>query len=295
MHNPTIEPFFDPATNTVTYLVHDPVTREAAIIDPVLDFTANNAAIATTSADAVLAAAEAQGLTVRWLLETHAHADHLSAAHYLRERTGAPIVIGAVITQVQAIFAPLFEADDVTPDGSQFDRLVEGGDTLALGELTINVMHTPGHTPACVTYVIGDAAFVGDTLFMPDFGTARTDFPGGDAAALYRSVRAILDLPPATRIFVGHDYLPAGRTDIRWETTVAEQRAANVHVHDGVSEEAFVAMRTARDAQLAAPQLILPSLQVNIRAGALPPPSAAGHIYLRLPVGALGRLNAQKV
>lgn len=295
MHNPAIEPFFDPATNTVTYLVHDPVTRAAAIIDPVLDFTANNAAIATTSADKVLAAAEAQGLSLRWLLETHAHADHLSAAHYLRERTGAAIVIGRLITATQALFAPIFEADDVIPDGSQFDRLVEGGDTLSLGELTINVMHTPGHTPACVTYVIGDAAFVGDTLFMPDFGTARTDFPGGDAAELYRSARAILDLPPATRIFVGHDYLPAGRTEIRWETTVAEQRAANVHVHDGVSEADFVAMRTARDATLAAPQLILPSLQVNIRAGALPPPSAAGHTYLRLPVGALAALKAQKV
>lgn len=295
MHSPAIEPFFDPATNTVTYLVHDPASREAAIIDPVLDFTANNAGIATTSADGVLAAAEAQGLSLRWLLETHAHADHLSAAHYLRERTGAAIVIGADITQVQAIFAPLFEADDVTPDGSQFDRLVKGGDTLPLGELTIAVIHTPGHTPACVTYVIGDAAFVGDTLFMPDFGTARTDFPGGSAAELYRSVRAILDLPPSTRIFVGHDYLPAGRTEIRWETTVAEQRAANVHVHDGVSEADFVAMRTARDATLAAPQLILPALQVNIRAGALPPPSAAGHTYLRLPVGALGRLKAQKV
>lgn len=296
MPHPVIDPFFDPATNTVTYLVHDPASRDAAIIDPVLDFTANNAGIATASADKVLAAAEAQGLTVRWLLETHAHADHLSAAHYLREETAAPIVIGAAIKEVQAIFAPLFEADDVVPDGSQFDRLVSGGETLPLGELTIEVMHTPGHTPACVTYVIGDAAFVGDTLFMPDFGTARADFPGGDAAALYRSARAILALPPETRIFVGHDYLPAtGRTEIRWETNVAEQRAANVHVRDGVSEAEFVAMRSARDATLAPPQLILPSLQVNIRAGALPPPSPAGHTYLRLPVGALAALKAQKV
>jgi len=287
MSQPAIAAFFDPATNTVTYLVHDPATREAAIIDPVLDYTANNARIATRSADAVLAAAEARGLTVRWLLETHAHADHLSAGHYLKQKTGAALVIGRLITATQAHFAPLFEADDVTPDGSQFDRLVEDGDVLPLGELAIRVMHTPGHTPACVTYLIGDAAFVGDTLFMPDFGTARTDFPGGSAADLYRSVQRLLALPPETRIFVGHDYLPAGRTEIRWETTVAEQRADNVHVHDGVSEEAFVAMRTARDATLAAPQLILPALQVNIRAGALPPPTPQGHTYLRLPVGAI--------
>lgn len=287
MSQPAIAAFFDPATSTVTYLVHDPASGEAAIIDPVLDYTANNARIATRSADAVLAAAEAQGLTVRWLLETHAHADHLSAGHYLKEKTGAAVVIGRLITATQAHFAPLFEADDVTPDGSQFDRLVDDGEALPLGDLSIRVMHTPGHTPACVTYLIGDAAFVGDTLFMPDYGTARTDFPGGSAADLYRSVRRILALPPTTRIFVGHDYLPAGRSEIRWETTVAEQRAANIHVHDGVSEADFVAMRTARDATLAAPQLILPALQVNIRAGALPPPDAGGKIFLKLPVGVL--------
>lgn len=287
MTQPHVQAFFDAATHTVTYLVHDPATRAAAIVDPVLDFTANDARIATASADAVLAAAEAQGLTITWLLETHAHADHLSAAHYLREKTGAPVVIGAAITRVQATFAPLFEAEDVVPDGSQFDRLVGEGERLPLGELAIAVMHTPGHTPACVTYVIGDAAFVGDTLFMPDYGTARTDFPGGSAADLYRSVRRILGLPGETRIFVGHDYLPAGRSDYRWETSVAEQRAANIHVHDGVGEAEFVAMREARDATLAAPQLILPSLQVNIRAGALPPPSPGGRTYLRLPVGAL--------
>ncbi len=291
----TVQAFFDPATNTVSYLVHDQASGAAAIIDPVLDFAANAAQIATTSADAILAAVRAQGLTVRWLLETHAHADHLSAAHYLREVTGAPIVIGRQITQVQAIFAALFEAEDVTPDGSQFDRLVDDGDSLSLGELTIAVMHTPGHTPACVTYLVGDAAFVGDTLFMPDYGTARADFPGGSAAALYRSARRILALPDATRVFVGHDYLPAGRSEIRWETTVAAQRAANVHVRDGVSEGDFVTLRTARDAALAAPQLILPSLQVNIRAGALPPPSDQGHTYLRLPINALGALKPQKV
>ena len=292
---PLVQAWFDPATSTVSYLVHDPVSGEAAIIDPVLDFTANDARINASSADTMLAAVEAQGLTLRWLLETHAHADHLSAAHHLRTRTGAPIVIGQHITDVQAIFAPLFEADDVAPDGSQFDRLVSEGDSLPLGELSIRVMHTPGHTPACVTYVIGDAAFVGDTLFMPDFGTARTDFPGGSAVELYRSARRILALDPGTRIFVGHDYLPAGRSEYRWETTVAEQRAGNVHVHEGVSEAEFVALRTARDATLAAPQLILPSLQVNIRAGALPPPTPEGHTYLRLPVNALGSSPNQKV
>lgn len=292
---PAVQAFFDRATSTVTYLVHDPATRAAAIIDPVLDYAPYDARITTTSADAVLAAAAEQGLAVRWLLETHAHADHLSAAHHLRAQTGAPIVIGQHITDVQTIFAPLFDADDVVPDGRQFDRLVTDGDRLALGDLTIEVLHTPGHTPACVTYLIGDAAFVGDTLFMPDFGTARADFPGGDARTLYRSTRRILALPDATRIFVGHDYLPAVRSEYRWESSVAEQRAANVHVHDGVSEEAFVALRTARDATLAAPQLILPSLQVNIRAGALPPPSAGGRTFLRLPVNALGAAPPQKV
>ena len=283
----TVQAFFDPATNTVSYLIHDPATRDAAIIDPVIDFRMNDGNLATTSADAILASAEAQGLTIRWLLETHAHADHLSAAHHLRQRTGAPIVIGRHITEVQAIFAPLFEAEDVVPDGSQFERLVDDGDILPLGDLAIAVLHTPGHTPACVTYVIGDTAFVGDTLFMPDFGTARADFPGGSASQLYRSTRRILALPATTRIFVGHDYLPAARSDHRWETTVAEQRAANIHVHDGVSEQEFVALRTARDATLIAPHLILPSLQVNIRAGALPSPSPGGHIFLRLPVNAM--------
>lgn len=282
-----VQAFFDPATHTVSYLVHDPATRAAAIIDPVLDFTSNNARIATSSADAMLAAVEDQGLDLVWLLETHAHADHLSAAHHLRERTGAPVVIGRHIAEVQAVFAPLFAADDVVPDGSAFDRLASDGDRLPLGDLVIDVMHTPGHTPACVTYRIGDAAFVGDTLFMPDYGTARADFPGGSAEALYRSIRKILALPPETRIFVGHDYLPAGRSAFAWETSVAEQRAGNIHVHDGVSEAEFVAMRSARDATLSAPQLILPSLQVNIRAGALPPATPAGHVYLRLPVNAI--------
>jgi glyoxylase-like metal-dependent hydrolase (beta-lactamase superfamily II) len=286
MH-PSVQAFFDHATNTVSYIVHDPATKKAAIIDPVLDFTPRNGGITTTSADALLTAASDQGLDIMYLLETHAHADHLSAAHHLREVTGAPVVIGAQITQVQTIFGALFEADDVTHDGAAFDHLVQDGDTLPLGNLTINVLHTPGHTPACVTYVIGDAAFVGDTMFMPDYGTARADFPGGSAHALYGSIRKILELPPETRIFVGHDYLPEGRSDFVWETTVADQRAHNVHMHDGVSEAEFIAMRTARDKGLEAPQLILPALQVNIRAGALPPASPGGHVYLRLPINAL--------
>lgn len=285
--HPDVSAFFDPATHTISYVVSDPASRTAAIIDPVLDFTANDSRTATTSADLLLAAVADQGLELAWILETHAHADHLSAAHYLHGKSGAPIVIGAHIRDVQAVFAPLFAADDVAPDGSAFHRLLDDGDTLPLGDLTITALHTPGHTPACMTYVVGDAAFVGDTLFMPDYGTARCDFPGGDAATLFRSVRRILALPDPTRIFVGHDYLPAGRSDFAWESSVAAQRAHNIHVHEGVTESDFVAMRTARDKTLSAPQLILPSLQVNIRAGALPPADAAGRVFLRLPVNRL--------
>lgn len=285
--SPHVRAFFDPATFTVTYVVHDPATRRAAIIDPVLDYNPRKARTSTASADALLDYIAGEGLALDWLLETHAHADHLSAGHYLRERTGAPIVIGEHIVTVQGTFAPLFEADDVTPDGSQFDRLVADGDVLPLGDLGIRVLHTPGHTPGCVTYLIGDAVFVGDTLFMPDYGTARSDFPGGSAVDLYRSIRAILALPAETRMFVGHDYLPEGRSDYRWETSVAEQKAANVHIHDGVAEADFVALRQARDAALDAPVLILPSLQVNIRAGAMPPASPGGHVYLRIPVNAI--------
>jgi len=284
MH-PTIQAFFDPATATVTYLVSDPRTKAAAIVDPVLDFDPRTARISTTSADAVLEAATAQGLELRYVLETHAHADHLSAGDYIRRKTGAGIVIGAHITEVQKAFIPRFEADDVVSDGRAFDRLMQDDETVPLGDLEVRAMHTPGHTSACATYVLGDAAFVGDTLFMPDYGTARCDFPGGDATALYRSIRRILALPPTTRVFVGHDYLPAeGRRDNRWETTVAEQTARNVHIHAGVSEAEFVALRQARDATLAAPALILPSLQVNIRGGALPPASSGGQTFLRLPV-----------
>jgi glyoxylase-like metal-dependent hydrolase (beta-lactamase superfamily II) len=281
---PRVQAFFDHATSTATYLVSDPATKAAAVIDPVLDFEPKAAKLSTRSADEILDAIADQGLSLIYVLETHAHADHLSAADYIRREMGAQVVIGARITEVQKAFIPLFEADDVRSDGRVFDRLIEEGDVLALGGLEVRILHTPGHTPACVTYLIGDAAFVGDTLFMPDYGTARADFPGGDATALYRSIQKILALPPKTRVFVGHDYLPAGRDQFRWETSVAEERARNVHVHAGVTEAEFVALRQARDATLPAPTLILPSLQVNIRAGALPPASPGGHVFLRLPV-----------
>lgn len=284
---PIVQGFFDPATSTVSYIVHDPATKVAAIIDPVLEFTPRNGRTSTKSADALLAEVDAQGLTLAWLLETHAHADHLSAAHYIREQTGALVVIGAWITDVQAIFANLFEADDVARDGSAFDRLVGEGEQLSLGSLQIQVLHTPGHTPACVTYVIGDAAFIGDTLFMPDYGTARTDFPGGDATTLYRSIQKLLALPSDTRLFTGHDYPPPSRTEAAWEASVDQQRSSNIHIHHGISESEFVAMRKARDATLEAPLLILPSLQVNIRAGAMPPASPGGHVYLRVPLNAI--------
>ncbi|PIB92827.1 MBL fold metallo-hydrolase [Caulobacter sp. FWC2] len=282
--NPQIQASFDHATSTVTYLVSDPSTRTAAVIDPVLDFEPRAAKLSTTSADTLLRAIADQGLTLAYVLETHAHADHLSAADHLRRMTKAKVIIGAEITKVQAVFAPLFEDEDVALDGRAFDCLVKENDVLPLGELSIRVLQTPGHTVADVTYLIGDAAFIGDTLFMPDYGTARADFPGGSAPTLYRSIRKILALPDETRLFVGHDYLPSGRSSFQWETTVAEQRAANVHVHDGVSEEAFVTMREARDQTLAPPTLIFPSLQVNIRAGGLPAPSKSGTTFLKVPV-----------
>jgi len=282
--NPEVQAFFDRATSTASYLVNDPVTKSAAIIDPVLDYEPKAARLSTTSADQILAAVAERGLDLKYVLETHAHADHLSAADYIRKRTGARIAIGAHIVEVQKTFIPVFEADDVVDDGRAFDHLLNEGEALPLGDISIGVLHTPGHTPADVTYLIGDAAFVGDTLFMPDYGTARADFPGGDARVLYRSIRKVMGLPPRTRLFVGHDYLPAGRETFRWESSVAEQRARNIHVRDGVTEEAFVAMREARDATLAAPTLILPSLQVNIRAGALPEPSGSGRVFLKLPI-----------
>ena len=282
--NPRVQTFFDPATFTATHLVVDSATGTAAIIDPVLDFEPKSGKLSTRSADAVIKAVADQSLTLTYVMETHVHADHLSAGDHIRRLTGAKLVIGANITKVQKTFAPIFEADDVRLDGSQFDILLSEGDVLLLGDLTIRVLYTPGHTPACNTYLIGDAAFVGDTLFMPDYGTARADFPGGDARTLYRSIHKILALPPETRIFVGHDYLPAGRVDYRWETKVADEAMHNIHIHGDITEDEFVTMREARDKTLAPPTLILPSLQVNIRAGALPPASLSGKIFLKLPV-----------
>ena len=282
-----IEAFFDKATSTVSYLLWDPPTRKAAIIDAVLDFDPATGRLGSASAGAVLARAQELGLSVEWALETHAHADHLSAADHIRRKTGAKIGIGSRITEVQTRFRVLFGAPEAETESAVFDRLLEDGEEIELGQTRIRVMHTPGHTPACVTYLADDAAFVGDTLFMPDYGTARADFPGGDAATLYRSIRRILDLPEATRIFVGHDYLPAGRDKPEWETTVRDERENNVHIRDGVSEEEFVAMRKARDKTLAAPKLILPSLQVNIRGGALPKAEEDGRIYLKTPVNAI--------
>jgi len=283
-----IQAFFDPATSTVTYLVADPDTKAAAVIDPVWDYEPNAARLSSGSIDAVLEVAKARGLRVEWALDTHAHADHLSAADYVRRKTGAKVGIGAQITQVQSVFRSLFNTPDVAADGGQFDALFEDGARFKIGSLEARVLHTPGHTPACITYVIDDAAFVGDTLFMPDYGTARADFPGGDAGMLYRSIRRILELPPETQIYVGHDYLPSGRAKPAWETKVAEQRANNVHVRDGVTEADFIALRRARDKTLPAPALILPSLQVNIRAGKLPPAEGDGQIYLKLPINRLG-------
>ena len=280
--------FFDPDTFTVTYVVSDPATREAAIVDSVLDFDPASGRTATTSADAVIEYVTSENLKVTWLLETHAHADHLSAAPYIQQRLGGKIAIGEHIATVQGVFGKLFNAGtEFARDGSQFDALFADGDSFMLGTLPVTVLHVPGHTPACIAYVVGDAVFVGDTMFMPDYGTARADFPGGDARQLYRSLRRILALPAETRIFLCHDYLPDGRSEYVWETTVADERAGNVHAHDGISEDEFVAMREARDATLAMPRLILPSVQVNMRAGHMPPPDDNGVTYLKLPVNAV--------
>ncbi|MEA3057375.1 MAG: hypothetical protein QOF34_190 [Sphingomonadales bacterium] len=279
-----ITAFFDKATNSVSYLVADAAAKAAVVVDPVLDFDAGASTIATHSADRILAAAERDGLTVHWVLETHPHADHLSAADHVRGRTGAKIGVGAGIREVQDRFAPLFGADDVKPGGADFDRLFDDGDRIAVGNLAIEVMATPGHTPACVSYRVGDALFVGDTLFMPDYGTARADFPGGDARQLYRSIRRILSLPRETRLLLCHDYEVPGRDGFVWTTSVGDQLDRNVHIHAGVSEDEYVAMRQARDATLCAPRLLYPAIQVNIRAGRLPPPDANGRRYLKLPV-----------
>lgn len=281
---PIIRAFFDEPTNTVSYLVSDPATKRAAVIDPVLDYDHRSGKASTKSAEAILSAAAADGLTIEWVLETHAHADHLSGAPYIKLKTGAKVGIGEHIRDVQKIFRPVFNAKDLSGDGSEFDHLFEDGERFAIGTLEGEVIHTPGHTPADIAYKITDAVFAGDTLFMPDFGTARADFPGGDARALYRSMRRLLALPPETHLFMCHDYKAPGRDHYAWETTVAEQRAGNVHVKDGVSEDEFVAMREARDSKLAAPDLLMPSIQVNMRAGKLPPAEANGIRYLKIPV-----------
>ncbi|MEQ8602908.1 MAG: MBL fold metallo-hydrolase [Marivibrio sp.] len=284
---PAVKTFFDEDTFTATHVVWDPATKRAAVIDSVKDYDPKSGRTDTKSADALIAFVEGEGLGVDWILETHVHADHLTAAPYLKEKLGGKIALGARIDVVQGVFKKVFNAEEsFATDGRQFDRLFEDGETFAIGELTAEVIHTPGHTPACVTYVVGDAAFVGDTLFMPDFGTARCDFPGGDARQLFRSIQKILALPPQTRLFLCHDYAPGGR-DYVWETTVADQKASNKHVHDGVSEDAFVEMRTARDKELSMPVLILPSVQVNMRAGELPPPEDNGVRYLKIPLDAL--------
>jgi glyoxylase-like metal-dependent hydrolase (beta-lactamase superfamily II) len=282
--NAEIKAFFDEPTNTVSYLVWDPATKDAAVVDPVLDFDHKSGEANVKAADALLAEASGLGLKIGRVLETHVHADHLSAAPYIKQKTGAPVCIGEHIRDVQQIFRPVFNASDVSGDGSEFDHLFKDGEHFAIGTIDAEVIYTPGHTPACVSYRIGDAVFVGDTMFMPDYGTARADFPGGDAHELYRSIRRILSLPPQTRLFMCHDYKAPGRDQYAWETTVAEEKARNVHVHDGVSEEDFVAKRVARDRTLATPLLLLPSIQVNMRAGHFPPAEANGVRYLKVPL-----------
>ncbi|APE29334.1 MBL fold metallo-hydrolase [Aurantiacibacter gangjinensis] len=285
---PTIAGFFDEATNTISYVVHDPATRQAAITDSVLDYEAASGRTSNSSADRIIEYVDAHALSVAWHIETHAHADHISAAPFLQEKLGGKLGIGRGIIKVQDVFGKLFNAGtDFQRDGSQFDRLFDDGDSFALGELETIVLHVPGHTPADMAFIIGDAAFVGDTMFMPDFGTARADFPGGDAGQLFRSIRRLLALPDETRLFLCHDYKAPGRDVYAWETTVRQQREGNVHVKDGVTEEEFVAMRNARDATLSMPALIMPSVQVNIRGGRLPEPEENGVAYIKIPVNAL--------
>lgn len=285
---PSIAGFFDEATNTVTYVAHDPATREAAIIDSVLDYEAASGRTSYGSADRVIEYITSNTLKVTWHIETHAHADHISAAPYLQEKLGGKLAIGREIIRVQEVFGKLFNAGtDFERDGSQFDHLFADGETFAIGTLEGIALHVPGHTPADMAFIIGDAAFVGDTIFMPDFGTARADFPGGDARQLFRSIRRLLSLPDATRLFLCHDYKAPGRDEYAWETTVEQQRSGNIHVKDGVSEDEFVDLRTTRDATLAMPQLIMPSVQVNIRGGRLPDPEDNGVSYIKIPVNAV--------
>lgn len=283
--NPQVTAFFEPISSTFSYVVSDPLSQRCAIIDPVLDYDAAAGRTSHASAEKIITYVREHGLTVDWLLETHVHADHLSAAHYLREQLGARLGIGAKITDVQQTFADLFNAQDgFARDGSQFDHLFADDEVFNIGGLAARAMHTPGHTPACMTYLIGDAAFIGDTLFMPDYGTARCDFPGGDARSLYRSIQRIFALADTTRLFLCHDYKAPGREEFVCESSVAAQRTQNVHVHQGISEEQFVAMRTTRDATLSMPALILPAVQVNMRAGDLPPAEANGTRYLKIPL-----------
>jgi glyoxylase-like metal-dependent hydrolase (beta-lactamase superfamily II) len=285
---PTITAFFDETTNTICYVVREPEGRTCAVIDSVLDFDYASGRTDTRSADAVIAHIRDHGLTLAWVLETHVHADHLSAAPYIQERLGGKIGIGDRITTVQDTFGKIFnEGTAFQRDGSQFDALLAEGDSLMIGQMRLDVLHTPGHTPACLTYVIGDAAFVGDTLFMPDYGTARCDFPGGSAAMLFDSVQKILALPDATRIFVGHDYKAPGRDTFAWESTVGDQKALNIHIGAGRPRADFIALREARDATLSMPRLIIPSLQVNMRAGRMPEPESDGKSYLKVPVNGL--------
>lgn len=284
LHKPVIRAFFDEPTNTVSYIVADPDTKKAAVIDPVLDYEPSAGQVDTRSVDTLLRVADEQGYTIVWTLETHVHADHLSGSPYIKAKTGAKIGIGEHIRDVQRIFRPVFDATDLKIDGSDFDHLFKDGERFKIGEQDAEVIFTPGHTPADITYKVADAAFVGDTLFMPDYGTARADFPGGDAHRLYRSIRTLMALPPNTRLFMCHDYKAPGRDTYAWEMTVQEEREENVHVKDGVSEDAFVAMRIARDATLSAPRLLLPSIQVNMRAGIFPPAHTNGVRYLTIPV-----------
>ena len=286
--SPLVTAFFDDATNTVSYVVQDPDGSACGIIDSVLDFDHAAGRTDTRSADRIIAFVTEKGLQTHWILESHVHADHLSAAPYLQQHLGGKIGIGAEITTVQDTFGKVFnEGTEFQRDGSQFDALFRDGDSFHIGQMRADVMHTPGHTPACLTYVVGDAAFVGDTLFMPDFGTARCDFPGGSANDLYQSIQRILSLPDETRIFVGHDYKAPGRADFAWETTVGAQKTANIHVGGGAPEEEFVALRETRDAKLAMPKLIVPSLQVNMRAGNMPEPDDTGTVMLKLPINKL--------
>ena len=285
---PQVESFFDPVTNTVSYVVIDPQSRRCALVDSVLDYDAASGHTSYAGAQKLVDFVRAQNLTVDWLLETHVHADHLSAAPWLQEQVGGKLAIGDHIRTVQDTFGKVFNAGtDFARDGSQFDHLFHDGDRYQVGELQARALHTPGHTPACMSHLIGDALFVGDTLFMPDYGTARCDFPGGDARTLYRSIRKLLALPDETRVFLCHDYLPEGRDRFCWQTTIGEQRRHNIHVHEGISEAQFVAMREERDATLGMPRLILPSVQVNMRAGHLPPPEDNGVQYMKIPLNRL--------